>query len=50
MSVDAIGLSAELLKAVKACGYKTLTPVQQQAIPLIRSGVDLLASAQTGTG
>lgn len=50
MSVDAIGLSSELLKAVKACGYKTLTPVQQQAIPMIRSGVDILASAQTGTG
>ena len=50
MSVDAIGLSANLLKAVKACGYKNLTPIQQQAIPIIRSGVDLLASAQTGTG
>ena len=50
MSVDAIGLSANLLKAVKACGYKNLTPIQQQAIPLIRSGFDLLASAQTGTG
>jgi len=50
MSVDAIGLSSELLKAVKACGYKTLTPIQQQAIPMIRSGSDVLASAQTGTG
>lgn len=50
MSVDTIGLSSGLLKAVKACGYKNLTPIQQQAIPLIRSGVDLLASAQTGTG
>ena len=50
MSVDAIGLSADLLKAVKACGYKNLTPIQQQAIPVIRSGADLLASAQTGTG
>jgi len=50
MSVDAIGLSANLLKAVKACGYKNLTPIQQQAIPVIRTGVDLLASAQTGTG
>lgn len=50
MSVDAIGLSANLLKAVKACGYKTLTPIQQQAIPMIRTGVDILASAQTGTG
>ncbi|MCP4324994.1 MAG: DEAD/DEAH box helicase [Psychromonas sp.] len=50
MSVDAIGLSSELLKGVKACGYKTLTPIQQQAIPMIRSGNDILASAQTGTG
>ena len=50
MSVDAIGLSASLLKAVKACGYKNLTPIQQQAIPVIRTGVDVLASAQTGTG
>lgn len=50
MSVDAIGFSADLLKAVKACGYKNLTPIQQQAIPMIRSGADLLASAQTGTG
>ncbi len=50
MSVDAIGLSADLLKAVKACGYKNLTPIQQEAIPVIRQGTDLLASAQTGTG
>jgi ATP-dependent RNA helicase RhlE len=50
VSVDAIGLSADLLKAVKACGYKNLTPIQQRAIPVIRSGSDLLASAQTGTG
>ncbi|MGB1199744.1 MAG: DEAD/DEAH box helicase [Thalassotalea sp.] len=50
MSVDAIGLSENLLRAVKNCGYKNLTPIQQQAIPAIRSGVDILASAQTGTG
>jgi len=50
MSVDAIGLSADLLKAVKECGYKNLTPIQQEAIPVIRQGADLLASAQTGTG
>jgi len=50
MSVDSIGLSADLLKAVKACGYKNLTPIQQKAIPAIRQGSDVLASAQTGTG
>ncbi|MEL0628559.1 DEAD/DEAH box helicase [Psychromonas aquatilis] len=50
MSVDSAGLSANLLKAVKACGYSKLTPIQQQAIPIIKAGHDLLASAQTGTG
>lgn len=50
MSVDAAGLSANLLKAVKACGYSQLTPIQQQAIPMIKAGHDILASAQTGTG
>jgi ATP-dependent RNA helicase RhlE len=50
MSVDSIGLPAELLKAVKSCGYKNLTPIQQKAIPAIRKGHDIIASAQTGTG
>jgi len=50
MSVDAIGLPTELLKAVKACGYKNLTPIQQKSIPEIRKGSDIIASAQTGTG
>ena len=50
MNVDVMGFSAELLKAIKSCGYTNLTPIQQQAIPVIRTGVDLLASAQTGTG
>jgi len=50
MSVDSMGFSEGLLKAVKVCGYQTVTPIQQQAIPVIRTGVDLLASAQTGTG
>nr|WP_298717147.1 DEAD/DEAH box helicase [uncultured Chitinophaga sp.] len=31
-------------------GYKTATPVQEQVIPVILSGRDLIASAQTGTG
>jgi ATP-dependent RNA helicase RhlE len=45
-----LGLSAELLRAVKEQGYKTATPIQQQAIPLILEGRDILAGAQTGTG
>ncbi|WP_068546872.1 DEAD/DEAH box helicase [Thalassotalea crassostreae] len=50
MSFDSIGLPDELLKAVKSCGYRTMTEVQKRAIPAVRSGQDVLASAQTGTG
>jgi ATP-dependent RNA helicase RhlE len=45
-----LGLSAELLRAVEAKGYDEATPVQQEAIPLIVQGNDVLAGAQTGTG
>ena len=50
MSFDQLGLSAELLRAIEKQGYQTATPIQQQAIPLILEGRDLLAGAQTGTG
>src|ERR1700733_2253696 len=39
-----------ILKAIKDAGYTTPTPIQEQAIPKIMEGLDLLASAQTGTG
>ena len=45
-----LGLTAELLRAVEQQGYVHATPVQQQAIPLILAGNDVLAGAQTGTG
>ena len=45
-----LGLSAELLRAVEKKGYDEATPIQQQAIPLILKGKDILAGAQTGTG
>jgi len=45
-----LGLSAELLRAVEEQGYQEATPIQQQAIPLILKGADVLAGAQTGTG
>ena len=45
-----LGLSAELLRAVETKGYEEATPIQQQAIPLILQGKDVLAGAQTGTG
>ena len=50
MSFDTLGLSAELLRAVKEQGYDTPTPIQTLAIPVVLSGRDLQAAAQTGTG
>lgn len=50
MSFQTLGLTEDLLKAVTDQGYKTPTPVQQKAIPLILEGRDVLAGAQTGTG
>ena len=50
MLFNQLGLSAELLRAVDEQGYQTATPIQQQAIPLILEGHDILAGAQTGTG
>jgi len=50
MLFNQLGLSAELLRAVDEKGYQEVTPIQQQAIPLILEGRDVLAAAQTGTG
>ncbi|OZI15177.1 ATP-dependent RNA helicase RhlE [Sodalis-like symbiont of Philaenus spumarius] len=50
MSFDSLGLSAEILRALAEKGYLKPTPVQQQAIPYILQGHDIMASAQTGTG
>ena len=50
MLFNQLGLSAELLRAVDEKGYQEATPIQQQAIPLILEGRDVLAGAQTGTG
>jgi ATP-dependent RNA helicase RhlE len=47
---DGLGLAAPLLQAVRELGYQQPTPVQQQAIPLVLEGRDLMAGAQTGTG
>lgn len=50
MSFETLGLRAELLRAVSEHGYSTPTPIQQQAIPLILEGRDIMGGAQTGTG
>ncbi len=50
MSFQTLGLSEALLRAVKEQGYTTPSPIQQQAIPAVLSGKDIMAAAQTGTG
>ena len=47
---ESLGLSEQLLKSVKKEGYTVPTPVQEQAIPLLLKGRDVLGVAQTGTG
>ncbi len=50
MNFDQLGLSAELLRAIDEKGYTEATPIQQQTVPVILDGHDVLAGAQTGTG
>ncbi|HDR9845430.1 TPA: DEAD/DEAH box helicase, partial [Burkholderia multivorans] len=50
MSFESLGLAEPLVKAVNELGYTSPTPIQQQAIPAVLGGGDLLAGAQTGTG
>mgnify|MGYP002639216924 CR=1 FL=1 len=45
-----LGLSDELQRAIAKQGYEQATPIQEQAIPLVLQGLDVLAGAQTGTG
>ena len=50
MSFSHLGLSEKVLSAVAAAGYKTPTPIQDQAIPHVLARRDVLGIAQTGTG
>src|SRR5476649_2146733 len=50
MKFNELGLSEKVLKAVESSGYDTPTPIQEQAIPYVLTGRDVLGIAQTGTG
>jgi superfamily II DNA/RNA helicase len=50
MKFDELGLSEALLRAVAEAGYTEPTPIQEQAIPNVLAGRDVLGTAQTGTG
>jgi ATP-dependent RNA helicase RhlE len=47
---EALGLSPDVMSAVRDAGYSTPTPIQAQAIPLVLKGRDVMGLAQTGTG
>ncbi|MBO1081092.1 DEAD/DEAH box helicase [Roseomonas sp. 573] len=50
MVFEDLGLSELLLKGVEDVGYRHPTPIQEQAIPIVLMGRDVLGCAQTGTG
>jgi ATP-dependent RNA helicase RhlE len=50
MPFSNLGLSNPILQAIEDLTYTSPTPIQKQAIPIILSGKDLIATAQTGTG
>src|SRR5215469_10897910 len=50
MDFSELGLSPDLLRAVSDAGYISPTPIQQQSIPHVIAGRDVLGCAQTGTG
>ncbi|GMN01723.1 DEAD/DEAH box helicase [Erythrobacter sp. MTPC3] len=50
MTFETLGLSQPVLQALDLKGYDTPTPIQEQAIPPVLEGRDLLGIAQTGTG
>ena len=50
MTFQEFGLSEAVVRGVEAKGYKNATPIQEQAMPLVLAGKDVMGSAQTGTG
>lgn len=50
MNFADLGLEDDILKALAKTGYKTPTPIQEQSIPILLDGYDLLGWSQTGTG
>jgi len=50
VTFESFGLSENIMKAIKVAGFREPSPVQEQAIPLVLEGHDIVAQAQTGTG
>ena len=49
-SFSNLSLAEPLARAVADMGYETMTPIQEQAIPVVLQGKDVMGAAQTGTG
>ena len=47
---EEMGLLPEIVKAVKNMGFEEASPIQAKAIPVMRTGKDMIGQAQTGTG
>ena len=47
---EELGLGAEIIKALKENGFEAPFPIQQEAIPFILRGIDVIGQAHTGTG
>jgi ATP-dependent RNA helicase DeaD len=47
---EELGLSTEIIKALKENGFEAPFPIQQEAIPFILRGIDVIGQAHTGTG
>ena len=50
ITFDDLGLSNDVLRAVKAAGFVKPSPIQEQAIPFVIDGRDIVGQAHTGTG
>ena len=50
MDFNSFGLSEEVMDGIRSLGFKSPTPIQAQAIPVVMEGRDLIGNAQTGTG
>jgi ATP-dependent RNA helicase RhlE len=50
MQFESLDIIEPILKALKQEGYTSPTPIQEEAIPIVLNGTDLLGCAQTGTG
>ncbi len=49
-SFSSLGLSPELLENLSSLGYEAMTPIQEQSLPPILAGQDVIAQGKTGSG